>query len=92
MVDHLQSRVTPWRQYASHVKVRGTLSKMDVPGLRELAFHRITAFPGKLKGVPHSQEDGTNIFPSQLHNMSELCAFHHEHPYFQQIFKDCPKF
>ena len=21
MVDHLQSRVTPWRQYASHVKV-----------------------------------------------------------------------
>ena len=33
MVDHLQSRVTPWRQYSSHVKVRGTLSKMDVPGL-----------------------------------------------------------
>ena len=32
MVDHLQSRVTPWRQYASHVKVRGTLSKMDVVG------------------------------------------------------------
>ena len=30
MVDHLQSRVTPWRQYASHVKVRGILSKMDV--------------------------------------------------------------
>ena len=30
MVDHLQSRVTPWRQYASHVKVRGTLSKMGV--------------------------------------------------------------
>ena len=30
MVDHLQSRVTRWRQYASHVKVRGTLSKMDV--------------------------------------------------------------
>ena len=30
MVDHLQSRVTPWRQYASPVKVRGTLSKMDV--------------------------------------------------------------
>ena len=29
MVDHLQSRVTPWRQYASHVKVRGTLSKME---------------------------------------------------------------
>ena len=29
MVDHLQSRVTPWLQYASHVKVRGTLSKMD---------------------------------------------------------------
>ena len=30
MVDHLQSRVTPWRQYASHVKARSTLSKMDV--------------------------------------------------------------
>ena len=30
MVDHLQSRVTPWRQYASHVKVHGTLLKMDV--------------------------------------------------------------
>ena len=30
MVDHLQSRVTPWRQCASHVKVRGTLLKMDV--------------------------------------------------------------
>ena len=30
MVDHLQSRVTPWRQYTSHVKVRGTLSKMEV--------------------------------------------------------------
>ena len=30
MVDHLQSRVTPWRQYAIHVKVRGTLLKMDV--------------------------------------------------------------
>ena len=30
MVDHLQSHVTPWRQYTSHVTVRGTLSKMDV--------------------------------------------------------------
>ena len=30
MVDHLQSRVTPWRQYASHVKARGTSSKLDV--------------------------------------------------------------
>ena len=30
MVDHLQSHVTPWRQYTSHVKVRGTLSKMNV--------------------------------------------------------------
>ena len=30
MVDHLQSRVTPWCQYASHVKVRSTFSKMDV--------------------------------------------------------------
>ena len=30
MVDHLQSRVKAWRQYASHVKLRGTLLKMDV--------------------------------------------------------------
>ena len=30
MVDHLQSHVTPWRQYTSQLKVRGTLSKMDV--------------------------------------------------------------
>ena len=46
MVDHLQSRVTPWRQYASHVKVRGTLSKMDVKGKNkkkslELSFHKL---------------------------------------------------
>ena len=30
MVAHLQSRVTPWHQYASHVQVRGTSLKMDV--------------------------------------------------------------
>ena len=45
-----------------------------------LACYRITAFPCELKGVLHSQEDGTNIFPNQLHNMNELCAFRHEHP------------
>ena len=39
MVDHLQSRVTPWRQYTSHVKVRGTLSKMDVPAMKS---HKVT--------------------------------------------------
>ena len=38
----------------------------------ELACHCITDFPGKLKGVLHSQEDGTDIFPSKLHDMSEL--------------------
>ena len=53
---------------------------LKLPGLRELACHRITVFPGKSKGVLHCQEDGTNIFPSQLHNMSELCAFHQKHP------------
>ena len=31
--NHLQSRGTPWRQCASHVKVRGTSSKMDVKAL-----------------------------------------------------------
>ena len=31
MADHLQSSVTLWRQYASHVKVHdGTLLRMDV--------------------------------------------------------------
>ena len=40
MVDHLQSRVTPWRQYTNHVKVRGTLSKMDVfPDEAVWSFH-----------------------------------------------------
>ena len=69
---------------------RNTLQRAwNLPGLREHACH---SFPGKLKGVLHSQEDGTNIFPSQLHNMSELCVFHYEHPWFQQICKDCPKF
>ena len=43
--------------------------------LRELACHLVTAFPSKLKGVLHSQEDGTNIFPSQLHNMSNYERF-----------------
>ena len=28
--DHLQSSLTPWRKYASHVKVRGISSKMDL--------------------------------------------------------------
>ena len=45
----------------------------------ELACHRITAFSRKSKGVLHYQEDGIHIFPSQLHNVSELCAFHAFH-------------
>ena len=43
--------------------------------LRELACHHITVFPGKLKGVLHSQEDSTNIFPSQLHDMNKYVHF-----------------
>ena len=39
----------------------------------------------------HSQEDGTNIFPCQLHSMSELYTFHHKHLKFK-ILKDCSKF
>ena len=35
MVDHLQSRVTPWRQCTSHVKVRGTSSQIDENGMPE---------------------------------------------------------
>ena len=38
MVDHLQSRPMPWPQYTSHVKVRGTSSKMDVQGRTGRAF------------------------------------------------------
>ena len=30
VLDHLQSRGTPWRHCTNHVKARGTLSKMDV--------------------------------------------------------------
>ena len=52
----------------------------NLRGLKGLVCHRITAFPGKLKSVPHLQEDGTDIFPSQLSNMSELCAFYRKHP------------
>ena len=33
MVDHLQSRGTPRRQCTNHMKVRGTLSKMDVKSI-----------------------------------------------------------
>ena len=40
MVDHLQSRVTPWRQYVSYVKVRETLSKMDVGKASLFTFSR----------------------------------------------------
>ena len=54
--------------------------KFTSTGGHLITCHFITAFPGKLKGVLHSQEDDTNIFPNQLHNMSELCAFHREHP------------
>ena len=42
MVGHLQLRVTPWRQYASHVKVRGTLSKMDVLEINHIVFKKPT--------------------------------------------------
>ena len=38
MVDHLQSRGTPCRLCASHVKVHGTLSKMDVYLLLTLSY------------------------------------------------------
>ena len=48
------------------------LLSLNLPGLRELTLHRITALSGKLKAVLHSQENGTNIFPSQLHDMSKL--------------------
>ena len=34
----------------------------NLPGLRELACHRRTAFPGKSKSVLHSQEDGKISF------------------------------
>ena len=43
MVDHLQSLVTPWRQYASHVKVRGTLWKKDVLSFWPVTLHLFSA-------------------------------------------------
>ena len=58
MVDHLQSRDTPWRQCASHVKVRGTSSKMDVYvltfmtlTLSGLAFSVIGLARGGVRGL-----------------------------------------
>ena len=48
--------------------------------IEDLGDHNITAFHGKLKGLLYSQGDDTNVFPSHLHNMNELCAFHHKHP------------
>ena len=51
MVDHLQSRVTPWRQYTSHVKVRGTLSKIDVILFFEHFFQHSGIFVNKCNSV-----------------------------------------
>ena len=79
--------VTTWGTQRKTFKKHLTMS-FKFTRTEGACYHRITAFPGKLRGVLHSQEDGTNIFPIQLHNMSELCAFHHEHPYIQQIFKE----
>ena len=47
MVDHLQSRVTPWCQYASHVKVRGTSSKIVVSWFLKLSPLRTRRFHWK---------------------------------------------
>ena len=49
MVDHLQSRGMPWRQYASHVKVRGTLSKLDV--LRQVEHCLLQMITCEMKNV-----------------------------------------
>ena len=63
MVDHLQSRVTPWRQYASHVKVRGTFVENTC---KKVANHRSnenyeSCFSGDNMGISHFQEqNGAN--------------------------------
>ena len=44
--------------------------------MRQLACHRITAFPGKLKGVTHSQEDGINLlFSYFITNINNFIKF-----------------
>ena len=53
---------------------------MSLKFTRIEARQRITTFPGKLKGILHSQEDATNIFSSPMHNISKLCAVCHKHP------------
>ena len=63
-----------------------------MPGLRELACHRITAFPGKLKGVLHSQEDGTNIFPASCITWVNFVRFIMNTHNFSKFSKDSPKF
>ena len=50
MVDHFQSHVTPWHQYTSHVKVHGTLSKMDVWLFQERSL--FTRMPAKAVTEP----------------------------------------
>ena len=47
MVDYLESHVTPSRQYTSHVKVCGTLLKMDVCVLAHVCARLIILIGGK---------------------------------------------
>ena len=73
--DHLlRSREHSTKNFQKHPSMSLKLTRTEGACLS----FRNTGFPGKLKGVLHSQEEGTNVFPSQLHNMS--------------VFKDCPKF
>ena len=75
-----KSRMTILREHSTNNFQKHLIMSLKFTTTGELACHCITAFSGKLKGVLHIQEDGTNIFPSHLNNMTELCVFHHEHP------------
>ena len=69
MVDHLQSRVTPWRQYASHVKFRGTLSKMDVLNIRKA---KKSLLPRVLKAMDQSTRNSQRTFAEERGNSKSI--------------------
>ena len=66
----LQSHVTPWRQYTSHVKVWGTLPKMDVSALVspdwpafELCYIRYDVCDWKINFIHLEAENNLIYFP-----------------------------
>ena len=69
MIDHVQSRVAPWRRYSSHVKVRGTASKNDV------AFVHYINSQGWDQKVPlNTDKTCIATINANSYNFMEFCA------------------